>query len=116
HMQAHRCGLLIREGLHGVERQLFFGNVPGAVHAWIAFRTLMSAVLIRVLIVPRGSPVWAAISEWLSPSKNANCKDFCWSGGNPFKTTRTFSMMVLLSASEARLVFAGRTTSSTGSD
>src|SRR5580692_10846367 len=38
---------------------------------WNAFRKVISPVRILVLIVPSGSPVLPAISEWLRPSKYA---------------------------------------------
>ena len=62
-MPTHRSSVLTREGLHRMERQFLLRDVPHVGHAWIAFLTLISAVLILVLMVPRGSPVCAAISE-----------------------------------------------------
>ena len=49
----------------------FPNRVSGRLHVPNAFLSVINAARILVLIVPSGSPVFAAISEWLSPSKYA---------------------------------------------
>src|SRR4029079_8287791 len=114
-MQAHRGRLSLRESLHCVEDQILMRNVCALHHVSIAFLKLINADLILVFTVPRGSPVLAAISEWVSPSKNANFTEFCCSEGRSFITCLTFSISEFRSISEAKFIGEANTTSSTDS-
>src|SRR5580704_17329190 len=59
-----------RQGSQSVQGQIFCELVVNR-HFTKAVRNVVSAVRMRVLIVPSGVPVFAAISECVSPSKNA---------------------------------------------
>ncbi len=76
-----RC-LLLREQLHGEQRQIFRFDMFGRVHARNAFLNVVSALRILVFTVPRGSPVISAISECVSPSKKAISSVFRCSAGS----------------------------------
>ncbi len=68
-----------------------------------AFLSVVSALRILVFTVPSGSPVISAISECVSPSKNAISSVFRCSIGSWTITPRAFSIMLFRSASSARL-------------
>ena len=78
----------------GEKHQVFFVNVVGWVHAWNAFLSVNSALRIRVLTVPSGSPVISAISECVRPSKNAISKVLRCSVGSNFTAARARSIKI----------------------
>src|SRR5215470_1827896 len=71
-------------------------------HAANTFLKTSSPVRILVFIVPNGSPVFSAISLWLSPSKYAISRAERCVGGIPWSAPRTLSIARALSASKAR--------------
>ena len=70
-MLCHRGGLVRGEQLHGKQSKVVLFDMSRAAHALNAFLSVDSALRIRVLTVPSGSPVISAISECVRPSKNA---------------------------------------------
>jgi len=67
-MRAGRVHLEHGERTHGVQSEIGVGNVKAVVvHTFIAFRMVIRPARIRVLTVPRGEPVFSAISVWLKP-------------------------------------------------
>src|SRR5260370_4673976 len=105
--------LFLREQLHGKQRQIFRCNTPLFAHAVNAFLSEVSALRIRVFTVPSGSPVISAISECVSPSKNAISSVLRCSIGSSRITPRAFSIRLFRSASSARLQFEASAISST---
>ena len=71
HMQHNLRRFVRRKELHGEQRQIVLIVMSGRAHALNAFLSVINALRILVLTVPSGSPVISAISECVSPSKNA---------------------------------------------
>src|SRR5665213_2151729 len=125
-MVRDRRGLIAIHKPHGVEREVRGIGMPvrsdekglAAVRShydWKAFLSESSALRMRVLTVPSGSPVISAISLWVRPSKKAISRVFCCSRGNCCIAPRARFIITERSASSARLKEEARTTSSTES-
>ncbi len=70
-MQTDLLILFRTKELQRKECEIFWIDVPIRVHACSPFLSVNNALRIRVFTVPSGSPVISAISECVSPSKNA---------------------------------------------
>src|SRR6185437_1473143 len=99
-----KLGPLLRiiECAHGIERQRF-SELWMPVHA-NAFLKASNPVRMRVLTVPRGSPVLPAISVCVMPSKNAISSVLRCSWGSCASAPRTLSTANFCAASPSRSI------------
>src|SRR5260370_12908596 len=89
-MRAHRCRFFLWQRAERQKLELFFPYVLCVTQLSTCFNFSI-ADRIRVFTVPSGSPVFAAISECVMPSKYAHSNaNRCPSGNLPI-TARTFS-------------------------